>query len=613
MMNGWVGKILRVNLTKQKATIEDLSPEDAKNYVGGRGLGLKYLYDEIDPAVDALSPKNKLMLATGPLTGTYTLAAGRYTVVTKSPLTGAIANSNSGGYFGPELKYAGFDMVIVEGKAKSPVYVWIENDNVEIRDAAHLWGMDTKQTTSMLLEETDAQAKVACIGPAGENQVLMANIMNDNGRTAGRSGVGAVMGSKNLKAVVARGTKGVTVTDGFRDAVQKAEEGFTYYYVKDYLSAYGTPDVVLFSNEFGILPTRNFQTGVFEGAEKIGGLEIAKYNLRGVGRTKACLGCPVACGRVTRVANGEFESASEGPEYETIGAFGSNCGVDNPEAVIKANMLANLNGMDTITTGTTIACAMELFEKGHITEKDAGMPLKFGDGATMVKLVEMAAQKEGFGKDIALGSYRLAEKYGHPEFSMTTKKLEFPSYDPRGGQGYALGYATTSRGGCHIRAEVHCVEMFGASLMGIIPPDGENLDRFITDGKADVARKFQDYYTMIDSIGLCNFICVSMPDVNHLINLVEAATGVSFDGEKGWMKTGERIFNLERLFNLKAGLTHKDDTLPERMLKEPMPEGPTKGHVAQLDKMLPEYYKLRGWDTKGVPSAKKLEELGLAA
>jgi aldehyde:ferredoxin oxidoreductase len=276
-------------------------------------------------------------------------------------------------------------------------------------------------------------------------------------------------------------------------------------------------------------------------------------------------------------------------------------------------MLANLAGMDTITTGTTIACAMELFEKGHITEKDTGMPLKFGDAATMVKLVEMAAKKEGFGKDIALGSYRLAEKYGHPEFSMTSKKLEFPSYDPRGGQGYALAYATNSRGGCHIRAEVHCVEMFGASLMGIIPPDGENLDRFVTDDKADVARKFQDYYTMIDSIGLCNFICVSIPDVNHLISLVETATGVSFGGEKGWMKTGERIFNLERLFNLKAGLTHKDDTLPERMLKVPMPEGPTEGKVAHLDKMLPEYYKIRGWDAKGVPSPKKLKELGLAA
>jgi aldehyde:ferredoxin oxidoreductase len=278
-------------------------------------------------------------MVTGPMTGTGALAGGRYTAVTKSPLTGAIANSNSGGYFGAELKYAGYDMIILEGKAKSPVYLWIENDSIEIRKAKHLWGKDTHKTTEAILTETDAEAKVACIGPAGENLVKFACIMNDSGRAAGRSGVGAVMGSKNLKAVAVRGTRGVTVADpeGFRAAVLDAIKEFHDPYMSEVLAQYGTSDVVEFSNEVGLLPTRNYQTGVFEGASKIGGTVIAKYNLRGAAKTKACFGCPLACGRVTRVADGEFKGAGEGPEYETLGAFGSACGVDNPEAVIKAN------------------------------------------------------------------------------------------------------------------------------------------------------------------------------------------------------------------------------------------------------------------------------------
>ncbi len=612
-MNAWVGKILRVNLTKGATSVEELNEEFARDYIGGRGLGVKYLYDEIDPKVDPLDPGNKLIMVTGPMTGTGALAGGRYTAVTKSPLTGAIANSNSGGYFGAELKYAGYDMIILEGKAKTPVYLWIENDSIEIRKAKHLWGMETQQTTETILSETDVEAKVACIGPAGENLVKFACIMNDNGRAAGRSGVGAVMGSKNLKAVAVRGTQGVTVADpeGFRAAVLDAIKEFHDPYMSEVLAQYGTSDVVEFSNEVGLLPTRNYQTGVFEGASKIGGTVIAKYNLRGAAKTKACFGCPLACGRVTRVADGEFKGAGEGPEYETLGAFGSACGVDNPEAVIKANYICNRMGMDTISTGVTIACAMELFEKGYLPEKKVGRKLAFGDGQAVVELVEKAARREGFGNEIAEGSYRLATKYGHPELSMSAKKLEFPSYDPRGGQGFALAYATSNRGGCHIRNEVHCVEFFGISLMGIVKT-GDNLDRFSTKGKPAVAKKIQDFYTMIDSSGICNFIIIGSPDANVFINLMEKGTGLDFGGLNGFLKTGERIYNIERLFNLKAGLTAKDDTLPKRMLTEPMPEGPGKGEVVHLSEMLPEYYKLRGWTVKGVPSAKKLAELGIA-
>ena len=438
--------------------------------------------------------------------------------------------------------------------------------------------------------------------------------MNDTGRAAGRSGVGAVMGSKNLKAVSVRGTQGVTVTDseGFRAAVLDAIKEFHDPYMSEVLAQYGTSDVVEFSNEVGLLPTRNYQTGVFEGASKIGGAVIAKYNLRGASKTKACFGCPLACGRVTRIADGEFKDAGEGPEYETLGAFGSACGVDNPEAVIKANYICNRMGMDTISTGVTIACAMELFEKGYLTEKRVGRKLAFGDGHAVVDLVEKAAQREGFGNEIAEGSYRLAKKYGHPELSMTAKKLEFPSYDPRGGQGFALAYATSNRGGCHIRNEVHCVEFFGIALMGIIETGGA-LDRFSTKGKPAVAKKVQDFYSMIDSSGICNFIIIGSPNANVFINLMEKGTGLDFGGLDGFLITGERIYNLERLFNLAAGLTAKDDTLPKRMLTEPMPEGPGKGEVVHLNEMLPEYYKLRGWTAKGIPSAKKLAQLGISA
>ena len=612
-MNGWIGNILRVDLTRQKTSVEPLDETAARLYIGGRGLGIHYLYNEIDPAVDPLSKDNKLIMATGPLTGTGALAAGRYTVVTKAPLTGAIANSNSGGYFPAELKFAGYDMIILEGKAKKPVYVWIENDKVEIRSAEKLWGMNTRQTTDELVKETHPEAKVACIGPAGENLVKYACVINDKGRAAGRSGVGAVMGSKNLKAIAVRGSKGVTVADpeNFRKAILEAIDEFKDPWMSETMGQYGTSETVEFSNELGLLPTKNFQTGTFDGASKIGGSVVAKYNLRGARKTKACFGCPLACGRVTRVPEGEFKGAGEGPEYETLGSLGAVCGIDNPEAILKANYICNEMGMDTITAGVTIACAMELFEKRFLTEKDVGMELNFGNERAVISLLEKAAYREGFGDIIAEGSYRLAEKYGHPELSMTVKKLEFPNYDPRGGQGYALAYATSNRGACHIRNEVQCVEFFGIPLLGMIEAGG-SLDRFSTKNKPDVVKKIQDFYCMIDSSGMCNFIIIGMYDYNAFINFVETATGMSFGGLDGFLRTGERIYNMERLFNIKAGFSSEDDTLPKRMLEDPMPEGPGKGYVVELDKLLPGYYKVRGWDKNGVPTPQKLADLEIS-
>lgn len=612
-MGGWTGRALRVDLAAGTARSEPIEPSALARAIGGRGLGIHYMATEVDPTVDPLAPANKLVFAVGPLTGTSALASSRYTLVTKSPLTGGIANSNSGGYFGAELKYAGYDAVIVENASSRPVYLWIDDDRVELRDAEELWGRSVSDTTALLLAATDEEAKVACIGPAGENLVRFAAVMNDGGRAAGRSGVGAVMGSKKLKAIVVRGGGGVRVADpaGFQAAVRAARAEFKDPYMSITIGEYGTSDVVEFADEVGLLPTRNFQQGTFEGAAAIGGASVSRYNLKGLGKTKACFGCPLACGRVTQVKSGPFKGRGEGPEYESLGSLGAVCGVDDLEAVIKSNYVCNEMGLDTISAGVTIACAMELSERGHIAESVTGRTLRFGDGQAVVELLGRIARREGFGDALAEGSYRLAERYGHPELSMTVKKQEFPNYDPRGGQGFALGYATSNRGACHIRQEVHCVEFFGISLLGIVET-GENLDRFAVEGKAEVVKKIQDFYCMIDSSGICNFIVIGMPDVRVFIDLIEKATGLSFGGEAGFLAAGERIFTQERLFNLGAGLTAADDTLPRRMLESPFAAGASEGNVPRLDLLLPEYYEARGWDADGRPTAATLTALELA-
>ncbi len=593
-MKGWVGKILRVDLTKGESKVEELEKNLAAKFIGGRGIGSKILYDEVDPKVDPLSPHNKLIMATGPLTGTSASAAGRYMVITKSPLTGAIACSNSGGHFGAELKFAGFDLIIFEGRAKDPVYLFVEDGRAEIRDAKHLWGKTTHEATDQILSETDMDAKVACIGPAGENLVRFACVVNDKHRAAGRSGVGAV------KAVAVKGSGSVAVAD--KEAFRKATlEGFKKVKASPVtasgLPAYGTAVLVNVINSSGIFPTRNFQQGVFEGAEKISGESIAEQILV---RNRACFGCPIACGRVVKVKDPKYECFSEGPEYESDWSLGACCGVDNVNAIAKANYLCDILGMDPISTGVTIACAMELFERGIISTKEVGRSLNFGDPDAMVEMVRATGYREGFGNSLAEGSYRLAEKFGHPEYSMTVKKQEFPAYDGRGAQGMGLQYATSNRGACHVRGYMIAVEILGSP---------QKLDPFETEEKAGWDKTFQDLTAVVDSSGIClfNTFAFGGPEI---LEYLKAATGVPMTLEE-LMRAGERIWNLERLFNLRAGFTSKDDTLPERLLKEPMPVGPAKGHVVKLEKMLPEYYELRGWDENGVPTKAKLKELGL--
>lgn len=598
-MFAWKGKILRVNLSDGTVGSEALNEEYAQQFIGARGLGTKYFVEEVDPQVDALSPENKIIFMTGPVTGTFAGSGGRYNVVTKGPLNGTISASNSGGSFGPELKYAGWDGIIFEGRAAKPVYLWIYNNQAELRSADELWGQDVYASTDMLKAATDDEAKVACIGPAGENLVKFACIMNEYHRAAGRSGVGAVMGSKNLKAVVVRGTGGIAVENptAFLEACQDVRQKLKDHPVTGQgLAAYGTNILVNILNEHGGLPVKNFsEAAIFSNAEKISGeYQAEKYLVR----NKGCFGCTIGCGRVTNIPKGRFKSAGEGPEYEATWTFGANLDIDDFEAICKANFLCNELGLDPITLGGTISCATELVNKGIIPRSVAD--LRWGDADMLVEMVSKTAYREGFGDELAEGSYRLAEKYGYPEYSMTVKKQELPAYDPRGQQGIGLEYATSNRGGCHVRGYMTSPEVLG------IP---EKVDPDAIEGKAALLKIFQDLTALCDSAGLCLFttFAIGLPEIAAQ---VRTATGLDISDEE-YLLVGERIWNLERLFNLKAGFSKKDDTLPPRLLNEPMKDGPHKGNVVQLDVMLPEYYSLRGWDEEGVPTAQKLQELSL--
>ncbi|MEI2387659.1 aldehyde ferredoxin oxidoreductase family protein [Breoghania sp. JC706] len=602
-MYAWQGKVLRVDLTRGTFSTEPLRTDWAKTYVGARGLGTKYMYEEVDPTVDPLSPENKMIMLSGPLTATFAPCGGRYEVVTKGPLTGAIAAANSGGAFGPELKFAGYDAIIFEGKAEKPVYLWIKDDKVEIRDAGALWGKNVPETTDALREVTDPDARVACIGPAGEKLSLIASIMNDHHRAAGRSGVGAVMGAKNLKAVVVKGSGAVQVADqkGFYEACLAAREKIKAHPVGGTgLRMYGTNVLTNILNEVGGYPTNNFQTGTFANADAVGGETVADKQLE---RPRGCYGCVISCGRGTKVTNPKYAGEGEGPEYESAWGFGGDCGVDDIDAVTKANYICNELGLDTISMGSTIACAMELYEKGCFTKEDTGgIDLSFGNAEAMVEITRLTGLVEGFGKELAQGSYRMAEKYGHPELSMSVKKQEIPAYDPRAVQGIGLNYATANCGAAHVRGYTISPEVLGVPV---------KVDKDDIESKPGLVKTFQDLTATIDSSGACLFTTFGI-GADEYAAMMTTATGTTYSTDD-IMTCGDRIFTLERLWNLKAGLTKADDTLPPRLLNEALTEGNSKGAVSHLDQMLPAYYELRGWDADGVPTPAKLEELGIQA
>ncbi len=596
--------LLRVNLSTGQIRKEAVPEAIQRNYIGGRGVGSKLLMDNMDPKIDAFDSRNPLIFATGPVTGTYAPTGGRYMVVTKSPLTGAIASSNSGGYWGPALRFAGYDYLMIEGAAKEPVYLYIHNDQIEVRSAKHLWGKIVDDTENMIRDETHPEVRVASIGPGGENRARTACVMNDKGRAAGRSGVGAVMGSKNLKAVAVLGTKGLKIANpaAFTKAVLRGRDKLVKGPTTGGLTMLGTAGTVSYMNMVGMLPTNNFQMGVFAGAAKVDGPVVKEQFMT---RNRGCHSCMIHCGRVTKVTgHGRFDGAGEGPEYETIFGLGTGCGVDNLAAVIKANYLCNELGIDTLEGGIAIATAMELAEKGYIPESDIGFRLKFGDANALVDLLEAQAYRKGvIGHWLAEGGYRLAEHYGHPELFMGSKKQGFAAYDPRGSIGMGLAYATSNRGACHLRGYTVSVEHFGNPV---------KLDPFTPKDKPYWLMMLQNTTSFIDSSGICLFSTFDMDPGDDLVEMVSEATGERIGGRDVMLKIGERIWNLERLFNNAAGLGRADDSLPPRITTEPLTEGASKGHVVDLEPMLNEYYQLRGWDNQGRPTPDKLRELGLA-
>ncbi len=613
----WAGKILRVDLTAGTVKSEPLNMAWAREYLGSRGLASKYLVEEIDAKVDPLSPANKLIWSTGPLTGTMASTGGRYTVVTKGPLTGAIACSNSGGYWGAELKMAGWDMVIFEGASAKPVYLQIVDDVAELKDASGLWGKTVWETEAALKQSLqDPQARVSCIGGAGENQVLFAAVVNDLHRAAGRSGVGAVMGSKKLKAVVVRGTKGVGGLHDPKGFMQVTTEKKKILHdnavTGQGLPTYGTQVLMNVINEIGALPTRNHRNVQFEGAKDISAEAMATPRAtdgkKHLVTNQACFGCTIACGRVSKMDKGHFTvenkpqywGASGGLEYEAAWALGAANGVNDLEALQYANLLCNEHGMDPISFGATVGAVMELYEMGVLTKEQLGIDAKFGSAQALAHFAEITAKGEGFGKEIGQGSKRLCAKYGHPGLSMSVKGQEFPAYDSRGIQGMGLAYATSNRGACHLRGYTVASEVLGIPV---------KTDPLTAEGKPELVVAFQDATAAFDAAGICIFTSFAW-GLADVAPQVAAACGPEFTLEN-LSKIGERIWNMERDFNNRAGFTAKDDTLPPRLLKEPAQTGPAKGLVNKLPEMLPKYYAARGWDADGQLKPETRKRLGL--
>ena len=595
-------RILRADLRSGRFTDQEVPKKDQVDYLGGRGLAAKMLYEENKPGVEPCDPENRLIFMTGPYTGTYGAFTAFYNVTTKSPLTGAILSAHSGGHWGPMLRKTGYDGIVFKGRASNPMYLVITDAGPELRDASDLWGRDVFDTISEL-EKRHEKARATVIGPAGERKARYAAIMNDMHRAAGRGGAGAVMGSKNLKAIVVHGTKDVPqaepekLKESFKAATQTVKEKSAAF------MKYGTSMVVGITGKAGTIPTRNLQTGHFPEYEKIGGDSLVNNHKK---KDVACARCPLHCGNLTK-AEKDYQVETEGPEYETLAMFGANLGNPNLESIIMANDLCNRYGIDTISCADTIACAFELFEKGILTQKDTGgMGLTWGDHRAIVKLVEMTGKGEGFGALVGEGSRKLADRFG-PEarkYAMNVKGMEFPGYDPRGIQGMALAFATSTRGACHLRATMYVPELF----QGV-------LDRFTVKGKAKTLKEMQELFTVLDCMVLCKFGARNAfaNSWDNFVSLANAATGLGYTVD-GLKQVGARSWTVERLFNLREGLGKKDDTLPDRFFTLPIHDGPSKGAVVNredFEREIDAYYRLWGWDANGVPTKEALEALGI--
>lgn len=590
--NCYTGRVLRVDLDTGRTSAEPLDEEWAHDYIGGKGLLFRTLYDEIRPGTDPLSAGNVVALFPGALAGTIVATTARTAVGARSPLTGTILDSYVGGGLGAMLKYAGWDGVIITGRAPRPVYLWIEDERVEIRDAGGLWGK-TIWETETLLEQRHAPGRLVTLtaGPAGENLVPFACLTSEAYRQAGRGGLGAVFGSKNLKALAVRGTGAVHVPDmaAFLSLYREMLTGRLLTETNLWANTDGTPMLVDVTNAAGVFPTRGFTQGYFDGKDRINGAAVQAA----LQRKRACTNCPLACGRFTRSSRGEVV---EGPEYETIGLGGGNCGIDDLDALISFNRFCDDLGLDSISTGNVIGLAMTMAAEGvH------DMGLRYGEAAGYLQAVQDIAYLRGAGADMALGSRGLARKYGAEGLALESKGLEFPAYDPRGGFGMGLAYATSDRGACHLRSFVVANEALFATM---------NPDSF--EGKPAMVITDQNLNSIKWTGIFCDFWAIGLPDIAALLS---AGTGRSVTPEEA-LQIGERIWNVGRLFNVREGFGRPDDYPPRALFERPLQNGKAAGRVytrAAYDAALDEYYDLRGWDRAGVPTPEKLAALGLAA
>jgi len=612
-MKGYADQILYFDLGLSKAETREFGAEDRLKYVGGSGFGAKILLTETHGDTGPLSPENVLIFMTGPFTNTSVPSSSRYFVISKSPLTGCFGEANSGGSWGEMLKKSGFDGIVIQGTAKKPVYLWIDKGKIEVRDAGHIWGRDTFETEKMVKSETDGKASIACIGPGGENRVPFAAIMNDgiHARTAGRCGMGAVMGAKKVKAIAVHGDRETEIHDA--DALSKSVRDVSNVILEKTrgLKALGTAGAVQGSEALGALPVQNWRhiDRWEEGARRIsGGTFLPTYATGNF----ACRKCMIACGKTVQIKEGKYKGVQQGgPEYETLALLGSNCLIDDPEVIIKANEMCNRYGLDTMSTGSVIAFGMEAFEKGIITREDTeGIELTWGNGEALIETIKRIGEYQGIGKLLGMGTRKAAETLGRNslEFAVHVKGLEFAAHDPRVYFGGAVNFATTSRGACHLGGFTHTFEK------GMLAPEigvKEPVDRFEWKGKGILAAKTQDFMGMLDSLGICKFILFGGVGIPLLVEWYEYVTGRTLD-IKRFLLTGERIFNLKRMYNAKCGISRKDDFLPYRILtwKKKSWDGQSL-NLPPIGQMLSEYYECRGWSEEGIPTEEKLVELDI--
>ena len=616
-LGGYAGKILRIDLTERDVKISRVERSLVAGFLGGRGFNSKGLYDEIPPGADAMGPNNKLFVSTGPLVGTMFPTASRFNISAKSPQTGILGDSNAGGHLAPEIKFAGYDQIVLEGKSSKPVYVFVNDDEIGFMDASHLWGKDVYETDEIIRSDLgDRGVQTAIVGPAAERGVRFAGVYANLMRAAARTGMGTVMASKGVKALAVRGSGSVEVAHprAFVELVEEIEEEIYAHEQYWPRRRMGTTRILMMANAGGFLPTRHYTSGIFEHAEEVSGERLAEeFNVK----TRGCFACTIPCSRFYVVKEGEFKGLyGEGPEYEALGSFTSRVGNSDLGMALKANDLCNRLGLDALTAGECISWAMELHERGLLTKEETdGLDLSWGNGDAMLALIEKIAKREGFGDILADGSRAAAEKLGKGrDLAMHVKGLDIIMADPRGLKGFGLGYAVSSRGGDHLRSEPF-LELsddpaIGERMFGVPEATLRLADR----GKGKLVSYFEDWNAVIDALEPCKNIMQNMEILtfDRASKVIEACTGLKMS-PADVRRVGERIVNVERAFNVREGIRRRDDTLPRRFREETLPEGASAGTVFDLEPMLDEYYDERGWDREtGIPHAETLERLGLA-